>query len=156
MGLFDFLKDKGKKTEAGVDASTIERAVQAAMGGRLEHFSVAFANGTATLSGEAASRADREQAVLLAGNIQGVERVNDDRLRVKAAEATPEARAETATEDAAPTFYTVQKGDSLSAIAKAQYGDAGKWRALYDANRAVIGDDPDRIYPGQQIRVPEL
>ncbi len=49
----------------------------------------------------------------------------------------------------------MKSGDYLSKIAKAQYGDANKWPALFEANREVI-KDPDLIYPGQQIRVPTL
>jgi nucleoid-associated protein YgaU len=50
--------------------------------------------------------------------------------------------------------YTVVKGDSLSKIAKHQYGNANKWRTIYEANRDVI-KDPDLIYPGQSLRIPE-
>lgn len=50
--------------------------------------------------------------------------------------------------------YTVVKGDSLSRIAKQQYGDASKWRTIYEANRDLI-KDPDLIYPGQSLRIPE-
>ncbi len=49
--------------------------------------------------------------------------------------------------------YTVQKGDSLSKIAKREYGDAQQWRRIYQANRDVI-DNPDLIYPGQVLRLP--
>ena len=54
-----------------------------------------------------------------------------------------------------PTFYTIQKGDTLSKIAKAEYGSAGQWHALFEANREII-EDPDLIYPGQMIRIPDL
>jgi nucleoid-associated protein YgaU len=47
----------------------------------------------------------------------------------------------------------VAKGDSLSAIAKREYGDAKEWRRIYDANRDII-KDPDLIYPGQTLRLP--
>jgi nucleoid-associated protein YgaU len=50
--------------------------------------------------------------------------------------------------------YTVVQGDSLSRIAKHQYGDANKWRTIYEANRDLI-KDPDLIYPGQSFRIPE-
>lgn len=50
--------------------------------------------------------------------------------------------------------YVVVKGDSLSGIASGQYGDAKKWRRIYEANRDLI-KDPDLIYPGQQLRIPE-
>ena len=49
--------------------------------------------------------------------------------------------------------YTIQKGDTLSAIAKQHYGEASAWKILFEANRDVL-DDPDRIYPGQQIKIP--
>lgn len=49
--------------------------------------------------------------------------------------------------------YVVVKGDSLSAIAKREYGDAKEWRRIYDANREII-KDPDLIYPGQTLRLP--
>ena len=49
--------------------------------------------------------------------------------------------------------YVVAKGDSLSAIAKREYGDAKEWRRIYDANKDVI-KDPDLIYPGQTLRLP--
>jgi len=50
--------------------------------------------------------------------------------------------------------YTVVPGDSLSKIAKHQYGDANKWRKIYEANRDIIRD-PDLIHPGQTFKIPE-
>jgi nucleoid-associated protein YgaU len=49
--------------------------------------------------------------------------------------------------------YTVVAGDSLSKIAQREYGDANKWRAIFDANRDKL-KDPDRIYPGQVLALP--
>jgi nucleoid-associated protein YgaU len=49
--------------------------------------------------------------------------------------------------------YVVVKGDSLSKIAKRQYGDAGKWRQIFEANKDII-KDPDLIYPGQTLKIP--
>ena len=49
--------------------------------------------------------------------------------------------------------YVVVKGDSLSKIAKREYGDANKWRTIYEANKDRI-KDPDLIYPGQELKVP--
>ena len=56
--------------------------------------------------------------------------------------------------DAVEETYTVKKGDSLSKIAKRVYGDAQEWRKIYEANRAIIGDNPDRIEPGQALKLP--
>jgi nucleoid-associated protein YgaU len=49
--------------------------------------------------------------------------------------------------------YTVRKGDTLSAIAQREYGDANAWRRIYDANRDQI-DNPDLIQPGQELTLP--
>ena len=49
--------------------------------------------------------------------------------------------------------YTVKSGDSLSAIAKREYGDAGQWRRIFEANRDQI-KDPDLIHPGQELKIP--
>ena len=49
--------------------------------------------------------------------------------------------------------YTVVSGDSLSRIAKKHYGDADKWRRIFEANRDLI-NDPDEIYPGQTLKIP--
>ncbi len=50
--------------------------------------------------------------------------------------------------------YTVVKGDCLWNIAKARYGSGIDYVRIYEANRSVIGDDPDLIYPGTQLVLP--
>ena len=50
--------------------------------------------------------------------------------------------------------YTVEKGDSLSKIAKKHLGDANAWKKIYEANKATIGDNPDKIFPGQKLQIP--
>lgn len=49
--------------------------------------------------------------------------------------------------------YTIEKGDTLSKIAKEQLGQASAWKQIFEANRDVL-DDPDRIFPGQVIKLP--
>ena len=49
--------------------------------------------------------------------------------------------------------YTIEKGDTLSKIAKEQLGSANAWKQIFEANRDVL-DDPDRIFPGQVIKLP--
>ena len=66
--------------------------------------------------------------------------------------AQPTGTAGSATTGSAKT-YLVVKGDSLSKIAKREYGDANKWRTIYEANRDLI-NDPDLIYPGQELKIP--
>lgn len=145
MGIFDFITNIGRDVD-GETAQTITDDLNNKLPKLIDNLSVTFEDGTVTLAGEAASAAVREKAILLAGNVKGVEKVDDSQLTVAKAEDEPAPE---------PTFYTIQKGDSLSKIAKAQYGDAGKWNQIFEANREVI-ENPDLIYPGQQIRIPEL
>jgi nucleoid-associated protein YgaU len=49
--------------------------------------------------------------------------------------------------------YTVVAGDSLSKIAKREYGDGNAWNRIYEANRDII-KNPDLIYPGQTLKIP--
>lgn len=65
------------------------------------------------------------------------------------------APAPAAKAPAAARRHTVVSGDSLSKIAKHHYGDANKWRRIYEANRQTIGDNPDLIKPGQDLVIPE-
>ena len=51
--------------------------------------------------------------------------------------------------------YTVAAGDSLSKIAKKLYGDANKWKVIFEANRDII-KNPDLIHPGQVLQIPDL
>lgn len=148
MGIFDFMKNMGRDVE-GETATAITSDLNDKLPGLIDNLNVAFDDGTVTLTGEASSAEVREKAILLAGNVKGVEKVDDSQLTVAEAEAEPEAT------EPEPKFYTIQKGDSLSKIAKNEYGDGGKWRELYNANREII-DNPDLIHPGQRIRIPDL
>jgi nucleoid-associated protein YgaU len=64
---------------------------------------------------------------------------------------------ETITSATAPAeqSYTVQKGDTLSHIAKQFYGKSSRWNAIFEANRDQL-DDPDKIQPGQVLRIPAV
>ena len=59
------------------------------------------------------------------------------------------------TDEQVDRTYTVRPGDSLSKIAKSVMGDAKKWRVLYEANKDVVGGNPDLIQPGQVLKVPK-
>lgn len=97
------------------------------------------ATSTVTVSGTAADQATKEKILLAAGNVRGVEQV-EDRLTVEKPE--PEAR-----------FHTVKSGDTLSAISKTYYGDANKYNKIFEANKPML-THPDKIYPGQVLRIP--
>ena len=156
MGLIDFVKTAGRKLFGKDDEpekSTESPAVVAArkekalvrsvrdLGLEVEDLSVSLAGDVATVSGKVGSQADREKVVLAVGNTEGIARV-DDRLEVEAPE--PEA-----------TFYTVVRGDTLSKIAKDHYGNAMKYPVIFEANKPML-TDPDKIYPGQVLRIPPL
>lgn len=156
MGLLDFLKDAGEDLFGGKKESAadkIRERIEKDLGDNVQNLGVLFNDGRVELQGTAKSQAAKEKAALIAGNVKGVTHVSDDGLRVAGQPATPAATGATA---AAPetTFYTIEKGDTLSGIAKRFYGDPNKYHALFDANREVI-KDPDKIYPGQRIRVPK-
>ncbi len=63
------------------------------------------------------------------------------------------ASVDTTAEKVGGGTYTVQKGDSLSKIAKRELGDANAWGKIFDANKDVL-DDPDKIFPGQVLKLP--
>ena len=65
-------------------------------------------------------------------------------------------KAKAAQVAAAKATYVVQPGDSLSAIAKKLMGDANLWPKLYEANKDIIGDNPDLIHPGQEFTIPDV
>jgi len=155
-GLFDFVKDAGKKLlglggagkeESNRKTSEALKKLVGDMGLASDDMKVAFDDGTAMVSGTVPSQEKREKVVLLLGNVSGVGKV-DDRLVVK----TPEPAAKP---EPAVVMYTVQRGDSLSKIAKAHYGDAMKYPVIFEANRPML-KDPDKIYPGQVLRIPPM
>ena len=53
--------------------------------------------------------------------------------------------------------HTVQPNDTLGAIALKYYGSATreKWMPIYEANKAVIGDDPAKLKPGTVLKIPK-
>ena len=144
MGLFDFVKEIGEKLFRGTDeaAAKIQAHIEANNPG-IDDLSVKFANGIVTISGTAASSEAMEKAVLLAGNVQGVDEVKIEGLNIASGQV----------EGLKVEYYIIEKGDTLSKIAKRFYGDPNKYPLVFEANREVIRD-PDLIFPGQKIRIP--
>lgn len=146
MGLIDFVKEAGERiadrlgTDREADAKAVSRQVEQ-VGPSIEGLRVEVEGDKAVLSGKAATQADREKAILAAGNNQGIAQVDD---RITVAKPAPESR-----------YHRVQKGDTLSKIAKEMYGDAMKYPVIFEANQPML-KDPDKIYPGQVLRIPPL
>jgi nucleoid-associated protein YgaU len=63
--------------------------------------------------------------------------------------------ASSTAQEAAPAYkiYTIKSGDTLSKIAKHEYGNANDWRKIAEANQDTI-KNPDKIFPGQEIKIP--
>ena len=165
MGMLDFVKDAGEKlfgigkakasmqeaTAAPSDPAKVKAANDAAADAILDYIksqnlsatglTVTYdgANATASVFGVAPDQATMEKIVLCCGNVAGVAKVNNN-MSVDRSE--PEAK-----------YYTVVAGDNLSKISKAQYGDANKYMKIFEANKPML-KDPDKIYPGQLLRIP--
>ena len=164
MSIISFFKDAGEKlfghkeAEAAAAApssadlqaaaaaanDTAAKAITAYIAAQnltADNLAVAFdgATGTATVSGEAADQPTKEKIVLCCGNVHGVEKV-EETMTVKA--PADESR-----------YYTVVKGDTLSAISKAMYGNANEYPKIFEANKPMLSN-PDKIYPGQLLRIP--
>jgi len=92
---------------------------------------------TVVLETKEATREQMEKLILAVGNIEGIANVEADLPDA----ATP------------PVFHTVEKGETLSGIAKQRLGDPNKYHAIFEANRPMLSD-PDKIYPGQVLRIP--
>ena len=160
MGLFSFIKEAGEKLFGGKE---VEQAAAASAPNiaelnqkagdaiktyiekqnlGLSGLGVTFdgATGKVTLSGNAPSEEAAEKAGLAAGNVASVSDV-DNNLQYPAGTASQ--------------FHDVVSGDTLSAIAKKYYGDANKYNVIFEANKPMLSD-PDKIYPGQKLRIPAL
>jgi len=159
MSLFGFVKDIGRRVFNSDDdaAEKIKELVNANNPG-IKGLEVEYEDGFVQLCGECTSLEAAEKAVLMVGNVQGVKDVNVGKLSLSAAaEAAVKADAQevaAAVEAAEVDYYTIESGDSLSKIAKHFYGDPMKYKELFEANREVI-EDPDKIFPGQKIRIPK-
>lgn len=179
MGFWDFVKDAGKSvfgeakaaeppqkqaeqsqmapqaapkaspeaTERSQDAETRRKldalnAEVAALGLDASDVRLHLNGDTVTVVSKGADRATMEKLILAVGNINGIARVEAD--------LPEEAGANKAAE---PVFHEVERGDSLSKIAKKYFGDANRYPEIFEANKPML-TDPDKIYPGQKLRIP--
>lgn len=153
MGLTSFFKNAGEKLFGKSEEKKEAEKAQAVLA-HLKKFQfdikdldVSVDDETVTVRGEVKNALDRNRIVVAAGNIEGISKVNN--LIVVNA-PTPEPAP------AAPEkeFYTVQPGDTLSKISKEVYGDANKYHTIFEANKPML-TDPDKIYPGQVLVIPQ-
>lgn len=183
MGIFDFVKNAGDKLFGRDDDAERTQSITSLRGHLRSHgidptgINMRWDRDTVVLEGTVPNQDVREKAVLVVGNVDGVERV-DDRLTVASAGRTADFSAVTSTSSTTPTAsapgsgatvahaspgsaggewssrtYTVKSGDTLSGIAKEVYGEANKYQQIFEANQPML-KDPDKIYPGQVLRIP--
>ncbi|EJF76114.1 peptidoglycan-binding protein LysM [Bartonella birtlesii] len=148
MGLFNFIKTVGEKLGIG-NHEPEERDFKAAFKNfqlGTERVDIQVENGKAILSGEVPDRETLEKALLVVGNSQGISSVDIDQLKVT--DAVPVK---------ASHFYEVKSGDNLWKIAEKVYGkgQGDKNTFIFEANKPML-KSPDKIYPGQVLRIPEL
>jgi nucleoid-associated protein YgaU len=164
MSLISFVKEAGEKlfgkahaaapaaapAAEAPDAGAANSAAADAIMGYIKSqnlnatgLTVTFDGATSTVSvfGVAPDQATKEKIALCCGNVSGVEKVNN---MMSVDQSEPEA-----------TYYTVVAGDNLSKISKANYGDPNKYMKIFEANKPML-KDPDKIYPGQVLRIPPL
>ncbi len=166
MGVFTFIKDAGAKLIGVDDESRSEKLTEEIIntGLAVENLKITINDEKATVEGIARMQSIKEKIILMVGNNDGIESV-EDKLTVKidpavaaaAQEAAEEAEraAEIAAQEPVAQFYTVKRGDTLGAIAKEFYGNAGKYPVIFEANKPML-KDANLIYPGQTLRIPPL
>ncbi len=158
MGIYSFIK--GVLGHGGPDPEKIKKQI-ADLGLQVTNFDVTIADEVATVTGLAKDRAEASKIVMAVGNNDGIQKV-DNQMRVPLASVQPAAGAAAApaegddhADEDAVVFYPVEKGDTLSGIAKRLYGDPNKYMKIFEANKPMLSH-PDKIYPGQVLRVPPL
>ncbi|MCI2400018.1 peptidoglycan-binding protein LysM [Aliiroseovarius subalbicans] len=137
MGLWNFVKGAGKSLFGGNDEATPEALTTevAELGFDTSDLDIKIDGEKVTVAGGANLTAEeREKVILAVGNVEGVAEVESD--------------LETAT-----VFHTVEKGDTLWAVSKKALGSGSRYMEIFEANKPMLSD-PDKIYPGQVLRIP--
>ncbi|RZJ64763.1 MAG: peptidoglycan-binding protein LysM [Flavobacterium sp.] len=150
MGTLTFNKDAGSPLFGSIGAAVTDREQLKAsellnfikkLGLKYKNIKLSTKDQTVTLEGEVENQEDAERIGLAVGNVSGVESVTNN-MRITVTQ--PESQ-----------YYTVVGGDSLSKIAGKYYGDVQKYNVIFEANKPMLSD-PDKIYPGQLLRIPTL
>ena len=142
MGLFDFVKAAGKKLGFGDDDAEAAEALKKEIDSHdlgSDDVTVEVDGDKAIIKGAVASQEALEKIIIAAGNVEGISKIETQ-------VAAPDEKE--------PVFHTVAKGDSLWKIAAEHYGNGSKYPAIFEANKPML-THPDKIYPGQVLRIPE-
>lgn len=162
MGLFNFIKNAGAKVfgigketkheTAKVtheqDNKVKEENLKAArkleetvrdLNLQVKDLKIEIEGAMATIWGKPKDQSTREKIILVVGNVEGIAQVDDN---MECENKEPEA-----------VFHTVETGDTLSKIAEEHYGSANRYQEIFEANKPML-KNPDKIYPGQVLRIP--
>ena len=138
MGLWNFMKGAGKSlfgaAEAAPAAGALEKEI-ADLGLDATGLEISVDGDTVNVEGAAVSQEMKEKIILAVGNVEGVAAVEDS----------------AGGDD--PVFHTVEKGDTLWAVSKKALGDGNRYNEIFEANKPMLSH-PDKIYPGQVLRIP--
>lgn len=154
MGIFSFIKNAGAKVfgigktteEENAEKSAKLRGIITDLGLEIADLGIEVDDDAVKLWGEAPDLATKEKVILVVGNTDGIASVEDNMTVAEVEEVPEEALAQ---------FHTVERGDTLSKIAKNYYGNAMKYPVIFEANKPML-THPDKIYPGQVLRIPPL
>lgn len=148
MGFFNFVKSVGKKLGIGDEevaptAEDLKKELESHDLGT-EGLEIEVKGDTVVVKGEVADQSIFEKAILAVGNTLGVSKVEASEMKVTDASTVVE-----------PVFHEVKKGETLWKIASTHYGNGSKYTEIFEANKPMLSD-PDKIYPGQNLRIPSL
>ncbi|MFB3306459.1 peptidoglycan-binding protein LysM [Pseudomonas sp. AMR01] len=146
MSLFSFVKEAGEKLKdllmpGNADASEQLKDHISKVGLGNPNVQATVDGDKVTVTGEVTTQEEKEKIILAVGNIAGVGSV-EDKITVSGPAVT------------AARFVVVKKGDTLSAISLAVYGNANQYNKIFEANKPLL-KDVNKIYPGQTLRIPE-
>jgi nucleoid-associated protein YgaU len=164
MGLFDSIKSTFGKGSQAADVTKAPSEVLREAGLDPSGLKFNFGNQSIAVSGTVAAESDRQRILDVLAELPGIDSVQDQMTVAaepapRTAEAGPEAPA-AAAEQAEPAAagvrtYTVASGDTLWNISEQMYGKGSHYMKIFEANTDVL-ENPDRIFPGQELRIPDL
>lgn len=148
MGIFDFVKNVGKKLgigdeETAPSADDLKKELDS-HGLGTDKVTVEVDGDKAIIKGEVDDQSIFEKAIIAVGNTLGVSKVEASEIKVGGATGAD-----------GPVLHEVKKGDNLWKIAEKHYGNGSKYPEIFEANKPML-KDPDLIYPGQMLRIPKL
>ena len=176
MGIFDSIKSAfSGKEDSEPDVSAGPSQMLRDAGIDPDGLEFGFGTGSITVSGEISGESDRQKILDVLSGAPGITAVEDN-MEVAATEPLETPAGDTDAETGSPELeaaelrdpepgppagetgeartYTVQSGDTLWKIAESMYGNGSSYMKIFEANTGLL-EDPDRIFPGQELVIPD-